>query len=74
MEKSRVIPLTDPRVSKQMRAYLLKKGFRLAEYVGALTVLGEEGGEPFELGYDLFCAIARAHCQGELSEIDREED
>lgn len=63
------IPLTDSRVSPLMRAYLLKKGFRLKEYFGHLFVIGEEGGEPVELGYKLFCTLARIYYADELEEI-----
>ena len=45
MGKGVDVPLTDPRISPQMRAYLFKKGSRLKEYNGLLMVLGEEGGE-----------------------------
>ncbi len=72
MPNSIDIPLTDPRVSPQMRAYLQKKGFRLKEYYGRLTVIGEEGGEPVELGYALFCALAHNYYADELTEAEEE--
>ena len=52
------VPLMDPRISPQMRAYLFKKGFRLKEYNGLLMVLGEEGGESVELGVRV---VLRSH-------------
>lgn len=63
------VPLTDPRISPQMRAYLFKKGFRLKEYNGLLMVLGEEGGESVELGYELFCAVTRRYYADEFAEV-----
>lgn len=67
------IPLTDPRVSPLMREYIAKKGFHLKEYYGHLTVIGEEGGEPVELGYKLFCTLARIYYADELAELSEEE-
>ena len=69
MGKGVDVPLTDPRISPQMRAYLFKKGFRLKEYDGLLMVLGEEGGGSVELGYELFCAVARRYYADELAEF-----
>ena len=63
------VPLTDPRISPQMRAYLFKKGFRLKEYNGLLMVLGEKGGESVELGYELFCAVTRRYYADEFAEV-----
>lgn len=68
------IPLTDPRVSPSMRAYIQAKGFYLKEYAGQLTVIGEEGGELFELVYALFCTIARKYYASELAAFEKEED
>lgn len=67
------IPLTDPRVSPLMRAYISKKGFRLKEYYGRLFVLCEEGGESVELGYKLFCFLANRYYADELAELSEEE-
>lgn len=67
------IPLTDPRVSPLMREYIAKKGFYLKEYYGYLFVLGEEGGEPVELGYKLFCTLARIYYADELAELSEED-
>ena len=66
MVSAKDIPLTDPRVSPQMRAYLFRKGFKLKEYGGYLMVVGEEGGEPVELGYKLFCTVALTYYADEL--------
>ena len=68
------VPLTDPRVSRQMRRYLQAKGFCLKEYDGFLTVIGEEGGGPVELGYDLFCTITKVFYADELAAEAGEED
>ena len=68
------IPLSDPRISPSMRAYMRAKGFRLKEYCGHLTVMGEENGEIFELGYALFCTIARRHYSAELAAFEEMED
>lgn len=67
------IPLTDPRVSPQMRRYIQAKGFCLKEYDGSLTVVGEEGGEAIELGYELFRTITKAFYADELGAADRGE-
>ena len=69
MGKGVDVPLTDPRISPQMRAYLFKKGSRLKEYNGLLMVLGEEGGESVALGYELFCAVTRRDYADEFAEV-----
>lgn len=68
------IPLTDPRISPQMRGYLKEKNFSLKEYGGHLTVIGEEGGELVELGYELFCIITRRFYAAELAAIPSGEE
>lgn len=67
------IPLTDPRVSPQMRRYLQTKGFCLKEYGGFLTVIGEEGGRPVELGYELFCTLTKSFYADELAAVGEED-
>lgn len=63
MLKSHDIPLDDSRISPVMRSYIDAKGFKLREITAPgeepyLFVIGEEGGELFELGYELFCVIS----------------
>lgn len=73
MLKSREIPLNDPRITPVMRSYIGAKGFKLREIAAPgeepyLFVIGEEGGEPFELGYELFCVISGAFYSDEFKQ------
>lgn len=75
MLKSHAVPLDNPRISPVMRSYIEMKGFKLREIAvpGAepyLFVIGEEGGEPFELGYELFCTISRSFYPEELKRAE----
>lgn len=62
------LAINDSRISPKMRSYILRKNFTVVYEDEKLIVIGEEGGEQFELSYNLFCAIAEAHYSDELSE------
>lgn len=71
MPKAKKVPLTAPRIAPAMGLYMKRKGFRAVEVDGSLWVTGQEDGEPFELTYRLFRAVARRYRAEELRVCER---